>query len=423
MCVYPISNIVEAAHSRKDVDISHACASAIIPIQYLLAFFYFQFDHISLFCTGKHAAMTSASSRDAATHISDPSDTRMAGGDGSERSERESDEHIKKAHTKEARKMHAKRPDANVVSAVAAKQEPTGRSARANDVAKTFIFSLRTMRRTAVGDMPRSMVQIKADTLLNSLCMSLTPTEIMCACVYPLTIIDVTANVLTHFAFKTQPLPTWVIPFWAVTHTVGTFTFVLNVSCFVFIITRHVNVVAVYHEILLKQRWNTASDWRASTILLNIIHMKYSIAVSANMLANIFSSATLLHTVMFVALYYSSDNDKYSIENMWNVLFFALIQAAFALAVFCLNCETSAVSDVVHSPAFANRYLKRQIGSSREQYIQDASRTSDWAIMRTLLSEPWMEFCVLGFPVQDFSFLKKVAAVALTLITFLNMRT
>lgn len=399
MCVFPIQKVIDAARSKREIDISHACASVVLPVQYALAFVYYQLDHIGLFYSARRTASSQNGGATQTTDASEPEESEP---------EMSRDE---KTPTSTATRTSKR------VTMPTLEVDPAGGA-----VSRFLVLMASRVARRKMPPKPgpQAFVETKADVMLNSRYLTRTPVQMMCACVYVVTTIDICAKFLNLFLLKIDPIPRWMIPFWIMTHTVGTFVFVLNVCVFVFVIMRHVNVVSVYCKILENQKWSRASEWRASTMLLNVIHMKYSISVSASVLSNIFSSATLLHTVMIVSLYYSDDKDKYTIENLWNVIFFASTQAAFALSMYRLSSETAAITEVVHSPAFANRYLRRRQNATREQAVQDSSRTSDWSIIRKVLAEPWIEFCVLGFPVQDFSFLKKVAAVTITLVTFLN---
>ena len=160
----------------------------------------------------------------------------------------------------------------------------------------------------------------------------------------------------TDFKYFSTPF----IPFMIISKFLGRTMVVNNTTTFCYVFYKHVKVLNIYAEILEHQRWSESRDHRCSILLVNLVKIKESLRISSDLLKSIFSSATIIGSIITGAFIHSTTIEhKYTYEMIVIICSFVNLQIIFFYVIYRLSEAKSRIEDVVFSATFASKFLSR----------------------------------------------------------------
>jgi hypothetical protein len=211
------------------------------------------------------------------------------------------------------------------------------------------------------------------------------------------------------------------IPFMILSKLLGRATVVNNTTTFCYVFYKHVKVLNIYADILEHQRWSESRDHRCSILLVNLVKIKESLKISSDLLKTIFSSATIIGSVIAGAFIHSTTIEhRYTYEMIVIICSFVNLQLIFFYVIYRLSEAKSRIEDVVFSSSFASKFLSRSEDYNPDKRISELATTQDWRVITQILKEDWLDFCVLGLPLHSGAFIKQCLTVTSTLLLLAN---
>lgn len=211
------------------------------------------------------------------------------------------------------------------------------------------------------------------------------------------------------------------IPFMILSKLLGRATVVNNTTTFCYVFYKHVKVLNIYADILEHQRWSESRDHRCSILLVNLVKIKESLKISSDLLKTIFSSATIIGSVIAGAFIHSTTIEhRYTYEMIVIICSFVNLQLIFFYVIYRLSEAKSRIEDVVFSSTFASKFLSRSEDYNPDKRISELATTQDWRVITQILKEDWLDFYVMGLPLHSGSFIKQCLTVTSTLLLLAN---
>lgn len=221
----------------------------------------------------------------------------------------------------------------------------------------------------------------------------------------------------TDFSYFRTPF----IPFMILSRLLGRATVVNNTTTFCYVFYKHVKVLNIYADILEHQRWSESRDHRCSILLVNLVKIKESLKISSGLLKTIFSSATIVGSVIAGAFIHSTTIEhRYTYEMIVIICSFVNLQVIFFYVIYRLSEAKSRIEDVVFSSTFASKFLSRSEEYDPDKRISELATTQDWRVITQILKEDWLDFCVMGLPLHSGAFIKQCLTVTSTLLLLAN---
>jgi hypothetical protein len=211
------------------------------------------------------------------------------------------------------------------------------------------------------------------------------------------------------------------IPFMILSRLLGRATVVNNTTTFCYVFYKHVKVLNIYAEILKHQRWSESRDHRCSILLVNLVKIKESLKISSRLLKTIFSSATIVGSVIAGAFIHSTTIEhRYTYEMIVVIYSFLNLQVIFFYVIYRLSEAKSRIEDVVFSSTFASKFLSRSEHYNPDKRISEVATTQDWRLITQILKDDWLDFCVMGLPLHSGAFIKQCLTATSTLMLLVN---
>tara|TARA_B100001173_G_C16014129_1_gene558981 strand:+ start:920 stop:2209 length:1290 start_codon:yes stop_codon:yes gene_type:complete len=212
-----------------------------------------------------------------------------------------------------------------------------------------------------------------------------------------------------------------LIPFMILSRLLGRATVVNNTTIFCYVFYKHVKVLNVYADILEHQRWSESRDHRCSILLVNLVKIKESLKISSDLLNTIFSSLTIIGSVIVGAFIHSTTiEQRYTYEMIVIICSIVNFQVIFFYVIYRLSEAKSRIEDVVFSSTFASKFLSRSEDYNPDKRISELATTQDWRVITQILKEDWLDFCVMGLPLHSGVFIKQCLTVTSTLLLLAN---
>jgi hypothetical protein len=211
------------------------------------------------------------------------------------------------------------------------------------------------------------------------------------------------------------------IPFMILSRLMGRATVVNNTTTFCYVFYKHVKVLNIYADILEHQRWSESRDHRCSILLVNLVKIKESLKISSDLLKSIFSSATIIGSVITGAFIHSTTIEhRYTYEMIVIISSFVNLQLIFFYVIYRLSEAKSRIEDVVFSSTFASKFLSRSEEYNPDKRISELATTQDWRVITQILKEDWLDFRVMGVPLHSGAFIKQCLTISSTLLLLAN---
>lgn len=211
------------------------------------------------------------------------------------------------------------------------------------------------------------------------------------------------------------------IPFMILSRLLGRAMVVNNTTTFCYVFYKHVKVLNIYADILEHQRWSESRDHRCSILLVNLVKIKESLKISSDLLKTIFSSETIIGSVIAGAFIHSTTIEhRYTYEMIVVICSFVNLQLIFFYVIYRLSEAKSRIEDVVFSSTFASKFLSRSEYYDPDKRISELATTQDWRVITQILKEDWLDFCVMGLPLHSGAFIKQCLTVTSTLLLLAN---
>jgi hypothetical protein len=222
------------------------------------------------------------------------------------------------------------------------------------------------------------------------------------------------------------------------------FIFFVNIGIFSLIFINHCLDISSYVDKLKKIVESDMKNLTLDVVVNDYTELKYYHSESVKIMNNIFSSITFFG---FMASYFTFVNyGSYYIgaSNYINIVYFVCIEIIYIYTITKVKKMVDDMKDIIHSQKFIYKFLSKSniehiVGDTYEgdndskkiHIIKEISfrnmikscensQSLDWIVLIKKLDQPWENFKIFGFEIEDAEIIKKLVAILFGFLMILN---